>query len=264
LTISVVISTVNKFDLLRACIGYLSTRAGIQVDEVIVICDTVSDVMINYLYDLVRRRNIHLIINPYPVGAVRAWNIGFKMATKEYLVQLADDFFIQDNCILKLLEMLENNTNYGWVSALQRNYPKFRFTSTASMMPRKLMCKIDYYDELFNPALYEDADLLLKLICEGYLPHGCSDALVYHVGHRLTCGPLWGLKYGKLTKSEMRQQKKFKDKWGINGVDWQRIPVHTSKEKCTCNKYKIVKQLTGISYKQLVDVYSTLEGELTS
>jgi len=239
LKLSVVIASVD-LNMLRECIGYLYANAGHPIDELIIVADEPDIMMYNYLIHLVNEYHGITIIQANREGLVRAFNIGLKVAKHELVLQLAEDMWGQPDFVKKLVNVLLSNPHYGSVSSLQSNHPDVRFTQMCCLHYKHVLEELGYMDEAYSPMAWEDADYVMKEFANGYIPHGCTDSLVYHFPHQKRDYDYW-----------IKNMKIFFNKWKVKKWDWYGMPAHASNEKCECDIDAIIKRTCSSSFKHL-------------
>jgi len=244
--LSVVIASIN-LDMLRGCIGYLYANAGYPIDELIVVVDDANDMMYNFLIHLIRDYQATIILNHDRVGLVRAFNQGLKLARHELVLQLAEDMWGQPGFVKTLVDALLKNPHYGSVTSLQSNYPDVRFTQMCCLHYKHVLEQLDYMDEVYSPMSWEDADYVMKQLANGYIPHGCSDSIVFHYPHKKRDTPY-----------TYRNMQIFFNRWEVKRWDWYAFPVHSSEDKCKCDIDKVCKRICGVTTKHLKKRWSVI------
>ena len=237
--LSVVIPSID-LNMLRECIGYLYANAGYPIDELIIVADKPDVMMYNYLIHLVNDYDAVVVIHPIRVGLVRAFNVGLKIAKHELVLQLAEDMWGQPNFVKNLVDALLSNPHYGSVTSLQSNYPDVKFTQMCCLHFKHVLEELGYMDEIYSPMSWEDADYVMKQLANGYIPHGCSDSMVFHYPHQK-----------RDYAYSIQNMKIFFDRWKVKKWDWYAFPVHASNEKCKCDIDKVVKKICGSTVKHL-------------
>ena len=186
------------------------------------------------------------IINPSPVGISRAFNMGAAIAKGEYLCFLEDAVYVTEGWLDKLLEALETEPSLGWVAATQIENPKATFTSMCSLIRRDIFERVGRFDEQLE--VFDDADLILRMreagmadgTCSRYAfnPHGLRDVKVSHPETRTTTGDIRG---GRGSKQEyehfLEMKRRFKEKWGMDDFNWNKMPTTTLEEIRTRNSF---------------------------
>jgi len=168
---------------------------------------------------------IMLVLDSHPSGLASAFNKGLKLSDTKYTMMMADDIYATDGFITSLQRALDEHENLGWVSSIQLNHPEFPFTAMCSMIRTDLLKDVDYLDERFNPACFDDADLVMKVRSYGYRVVGVRSSKVYHLGDALTVSRLTNHRSGETKGLYEINRKKFEEKWGIDNFYWADIEV---------------------------------------
>ena len=168
---SIVIPAYRPVSLLEGCLNGIVNNTDMSDIEVIVVCNG-SD-----------RESADLVLSMGPqfrlvwideaLGFTKAANIGFKLATAEYVVILNTDAHIlnyapRDEWLNRLINPLVDPkagiTGLGFMWSSFGSYAPFYCTG----IRRALFDRLGYLDERFSPGYSEDADFCYRVRRAGY------------------------------------------------------------------------------------------------
>ena len=199
--ISIVVPTFNRLDRLKRCIEKITQNVSLP-NEVIVVDGGSTDGTREWLG---QQRDLRVILEPQRVGAVKAFDKGFRAATGHYVMWLNDDAFPLPGSVEAAVAMIERDDCFdvgmvafyhNWQSDRNildqvehgsetyslchvRGYPYANF----GLLRRSLLEKVGFADERFY-FLGFDPDLSLKVqLEEGLKILGCRQALIRHDEH---------------------------------------------------------------------------------
>lgn len=199
--ISIVVPTFNRLDRLKRCIDKITQNVSLP-SEVIVVDGGSTDGTREWLG---QQGDLRVILEPQRVGAVRAFDKGFRAATGHYVMWLNDDAFPLPGSVEAAVAMIEREDccdvgmvafYHNWQSDRNildqvqhgqetyslchvRGYPYANF----GLLRRTLLEKVGFADERFY-FLGFDPDLSLKVqLDEGMKVLGCRQALIRHDEH---------------------------------------------------------------------------------
>ena len=240
--VSIIIVVFNKIEYTKKCIELAMQHARTVTYELILVDNASSDGTHEYLLSL--SDTIKLIRNPANVGFTLACNQGARIASGEYILFLNNDTEPAAGWLDHLLALAEGDSKIGVVGSklvfpdgkLQEaggiifndgsgwNYgrhgdpddPSFDFVrevdyvSGASLLVRRrLLKRLNYFDERYSPGYYEDTDLCFGARSLGYKVMYCPfSVVVHHEG--ISSGT--DLKQG-MKKYQAINREKFKAKW---------------------------------------------------
>jgi len=215
--VSIIFTMVNKLKMTKE--SFQAIKENTLFDELIIVADQSTEETLRWLLKIYKDEKVRLILNPQPLGLVKAFNDGLKIARGDWLVILANDIKPTKGWLDVLKFKLEEQPIIGWISAIQM--PSMAFTAMASLIKKSVLKQLDYFDEIFNPCIFDDADLIMRLRELNYNPSRCRDSIVIHQGGKTTWGELWEKKNKNLFQEK---RKLFQERWGISDFDWNSIP----------------------------------------
>lgn len=162
-----------------------------------------------------RKNKIKFVENGRNTGFSGGANRGLKKVKTEYAALFNDDMRLEPNCLELLMEAIEGDPKIGAVQALIANWDGSQIESTglmvtyssfiatkdkykpfvrtigglkriemasggASVYRTSVLRKVGFFDEDFNPAYNEDADLSMRINNAGYKCMIQPGAVVYH------------------------------------------------------------------------------------
>ncbi|HEX4580058.1 MAG TPA: glycosyltransferase family 2 protein [Candidatus Dormibacteraeota bacterium] len=243
--VSVVIPVFNNWALTRRCLASLCLTAPAALVEVLVVDDASTD---GTRVGLEGIPGLRVLSNDANVGFTRAANRGARAARGAFTFFLNNDTVMAPGCIEALLDTM-SDASVGAAGA-RLVYPSgrlqevgaviwndgtgaqighgqspldFRFTcrrdvhycSGAALMVRSdLLRALDYFDERFAPAYYEDTDLCFRLRAQGSRVVAEPAATVVHWEGMTHGTESRRAVRGAYTKSHQRNNRvKFAEKW---------------------------------------------------
>lgn len=238
--ISYIVSMDNSYALISNFIGFLSPFIT-KDDEVIIVCDGCdSHTTLEYISNISKADSrFHLIILKEKCGFSKANNIGVKIAKSEYLIFINTDIFLTENCIEKMVELLDSSEDISAVQPLllypqtelvqstghvfskvksgqlfsMRNLhdsiihisaPRQALTMALCAVKKEIFLKMGGFNEDYYNS-HEGMELTLKMTISGYVCMYCSDAVAYHCS---------GIARKKTPFDISRQRAYFYQHWG--------------------------------------------------
>ncbi|PSN20257.1 hypothetical protein C7271_03060 [filamentous cyanobacterium CCP5] len=178
MTLSIVIGTRNRLDLLKQCLGALIGK--IQVTHEIIVVDAGStDGTIEYLQSL---PEIQLVCDGKPIGQARSLNRVFRRLRSQYTCWLSDDNVAQPSMLDVAVSILDQHADVGMVALKVKdvmgpfqaepyiggiNKNTNILTCNQGMVRHELLQQVDYFDETFRDYGI-DSDLTAKILLTGY------------------------------------------------------------------------------------------------
>src|SRR4030067_605814 len=108
--LSVVIATLNRRALLESCLASIPRSAGNMPHEIIVVDGGSRD---GTLETLRARKELHLIEQGQALGAVKAYNAGFRAARGEYVAAINDDAVYERDTLQRAVRFLDVYRDVG-------------------------------------------------------------------------------------------------------------------------------------------------------
>ncbi|MFJ5623658.1 glycosyltransferase [Peribacillus loiseleuriae] len=213
---SIIILTYNQLPLTIKCMNSIQKHTAMEEIEMIVVDNGSTDGTVEYLEGL---PFIKTHFNPSNAGFAKGCNQGLKLATGEYILFLNNDVIVTENWLDPMIELL-NKKKIGmvgpvsnYVSGLQQisvdyqdieqidNFASryceqqrgksrrvLRLVGFCLLIKQEVLDKIGSFDERFVYGSFEDDDLCLRAIQEGYQLHIALDSFIHHHGHATFSG----------------------------------------------------------------------------
>ncbi|WP_394885805.1 glycosyltransferase [Clostridium butyricum] len=241
---SIVILTYNQLEYTKVCIDSIRKYNSADNCEIIVVDNHSTDGTVEWLKN---QGDIKYILNNENRGFPTGCNQGIELSQKDNdIFLLNNDTVIMPNSIFNLRMGLYSDKNIGATGAISNNvsyyqqisqqyedfngYMNFAISNNitnnnsydqrvklvgfAMLIKRHVLDKVGLLDERFTPGNYEDDDLSLRIIVEGYKLLLCKDSYIHHFGSvsfRKNAD-----KYNELLSIN---SNKFKEKWGFKSED---------------------------------------------
>lgn len=238
---SIIILTYNNLDYTKLCVDSIRKYNGSENCEIIIVDNASNDGTAQWLK---QQNDIKYILNSENKGFPAGCNQGIEIAEKDNdIFLLNNDTVIMPNSIFNLRMGLYSDSEIGATGAVSNSvsyyqqineqyndfngYMKFalrnnitnslkyeervKLVGFAMFIKRNVLDKVGMLDERFTPGNFEDDDLSLRIIREGYKLLLCKDSYVHH--------------FGSVSFKEKPQQynellrvnsNKFKEKWGFS------------------------------------------------
>ncbi len=218
ITISVIIPTFNRRELLEKCLLALE-RQSIEKNWEVIVVDDGGQMKLDSLINKFDSKLKIKILSQRNKGPATARNHGVRHASGEYIAFLDDDCEPDKYCIKNLLitamkgvmiggktiNKLSSNifseTSQLLVSFLYeqfKNTPWYFFTSNNFLVDKYSFEQIGGFDEEFPTSAGEDRAFCAKWIQYGFVMNHNPMAIIYHA-HGLNLSSFWRMhvKYGK-------------------------------------------------------------------
>lgn len=237
---SIVILTYNQLDYTKVCIDSIRKYNGKDKCEIIIIDNNSTDGTVEWIK---QQEGIKYVLNEENKGFPAGCNIGIEIAEKNNdIFLLNNDTVIMPNSIFNLRMGLYSDEKIGATGAVSNSisyyqqisesyddfdgYMKFalknnvtredfyeeriKLVGFAMFIKRDVLDKVGLLDERFTPGNFEDDDISLRIIMEGYKLLLCRDSYIHHFGS--VSFKENSSKYSELLKVNSR---KFIEKWGF-------------------------------------------------
>lgn len=237
---SIVMLTYNNLDYTKVCIESIRKYNKLNNYEIIIIDNNSTDGTVEWLKE---QKEIKVILNNENKGFPAGCNQGIEISEKENdIFLLNNDTVIMPNSIFNLRMGLYSDDKIGATGAVSNsisyyqqvnvqydnfddymnfaiknnvtnanNYEqRIKLVGFAMLIKRGALNKTGLLDERFTPGNFEDDDLSLRIVMEGYKLLLCKDSYIHHFGS--VSFKENSVKYNGLLKEN---SNKFKDKWGF-------------------------------------------------
>ncbi|PEL07984.1 glycosyltransferase [Bacillus sp. AFS017336] len=241
---SIIILTYNQLEVSKKCFDSLAKYTKEDEVEIIVVDNGSTDGTREYLKS---KPSFITILNEINMGFAKGCNQGIEVATGDSLLFLNNDTIVTENWLDAMLKLLYSNEKIGmvgpvsnYVSGLQRinvDYQNdqeinefslkycanvkgmskqvLRLVGFCLLVRRELIEKLIGFDERFKLGSFEDDDICLRTILEGYELHIALDSFVHHYGHMTFNGN----SDINITHLYIENRMKYIQKWGDNLID---------------------------------------------
>lgn len=245
--LSVIVVNWNGARLTRSCLASIDQHTAGIAYEVIVVDNGSSQDQLQLLRDYCSEYRSRLIELNCNLHFGEANNVGAESARGEFLLLLNNDVTLTSGYFGPLLQTLREEHSAGAVGP-KFVYPggkpqesggyvrpdgwtiqHGKFGITADALSKRGPHVVDYcsaacllirrdvflnaggFDPLFDPAYFEDVDLMLRLRCMGLFTYLCTDVTVVH-DENTTAKVVWGP--DELGSVVAINHRKFMDRWG--------------------------------------------------
>ncbi len=249
--VSIVIPTFNGKKILDKCLNSILKNTDYRDFEIIVIDDSSSDgtkEMIQKNYPSVR-----LMLSERNEGFATACNKGLKHASGDFIVLLNNDIIVENGWLNSWLLVAEQNTNYGLIGCklvypngliqhaggyirphgfLSDGFGHFKedsldtikecsyVTGAAWLLRRDVLKMVGYFDTMFSPAYYEDADYCIRVKNAGFkIIYSPKPKLIHATNQTTRKNEYWYKK--TYNKNRLRFQfKHYPKAWWLRPQTW--------------------------------------------
>jgi GT2 family glycosyltransferase len=189
-TLSVVIGTCNRQNLLRQCLNSLIGK--IQASHEIIVVDAGStDGTLEYLEGL---SEVRLVQDGKPIGQARSLNQVFRALNSTYICWLSDDNIALNGMLDQAVSILEQNSDIGMVALkvkdvlgpfIDEPYIGGILPTTdilncnQGMIRTQLLRQVGYFDETLRDYGI-DSDLTTKVLLQGYKVVYTKEVAIHH------------------------------------------------------------------------------------
>jgi GT2 family glycosyltransferase/glycosyltransferase involved in cell wall biosynthesis len=240
--IAILIPVFNNWLYTERCLNSIFNTIDSEFIKVFIVNDSSTDETESRLK---RFKNVNIINTPNNLGFTRACNFAFKkLSDFDYVYLMNNDTEAFDGFIANALEIFKTKSNVGivgsrlifpdgrlqesggiiWSDGSGVNYgrnqdmddPRFNFTREVDyvsgagiLINYKSLAEVNFFDEIYSPAYYEDTDLSFKLRAinrKTYVSSG--SVLIHHEGKTHGIDINNGIKSNQVTN-----RAKFHSKW---------------------------------------------------
>ena len=241
--VSFIILTYNNLEYTKNCINSIRNNVMEGTYEIIVVDNHSTDGTVNWLME---QDDIISIYNDENLGFPKGCNEGINLARKENdIFLLNNDTIIMPNSIFNMRMALYSSNNVGATGAVSNSVVYYQMVDLkgnstedyyknilnnnvtdedsyeertkligfAMLIKRNVLDKVGELDERFTPGNYEDDDISVRIVKEGYKLLLCKDAFIHHFGSvSFKKNPQ---KFNDLLNEN---NKKFIEKWGFESI----------------------------------------------
>ncbi|MEH7348927.1 glycosyltransferase [Gottfriedia acidiceleris] len=241
---SIIILTYNQLEVSKKCFESIAKYTNEEEIEIIVVDNGSTDGTREYLKS---NPSFITILNESNMGFAKGCNQGIRVATGDNLLFLNNDTIVTENWLDAMLTLLYSNEKIGmvgpvsnYVSGLQRisvDYQNdheinefslrycekvkgkskqvLRLVGFCLLVKRELINRLTGFDERFKLGTFEDDDICLRTVVEGYELRIALDSFVHHFGH-VTFN---GNSEINLNQLFIENRMKYIEKWGNHFID---------------------------------------------
>ncbi|MGG7176587.1 methyltransferase domain-containing protein [Clostridium paraputrificum] len=237
---SIVLLTYNNLEYTKICIDSIKRYSCNEDYEIIVVDNNSTDGTVEWLK---KQEGIKYILNKENKGFPAGCNQGIELSKKDNdIFLLNNDTVIMPNSILNLRIGLYSDEEVGATGAVSNSVAYYQQISEvyddfdgymdfalknniadensyesrvkligfAMLIKRNVLDKVGLLDERFTPGNFEDDDISLRILMEGYKLLLCRDSYIHHFGSV-------SFKKDKKGFNEVLKinSKKFEEKWGF-------------------------------------------------
>lgn len=207
--ISIVLLTFTEIHLINQCLEYLLKYADSPYELIVINVGSDKEIVTM----LQNQAGVRLVTYEENIGIARAYNAGLNMTECDYVLFLSQYSLITENSISSMLECLNSADDIAMVGPVSNEVSgdqhlrveyrdlsqmkaftrtnqtlnrgvyrrTFRLLSHCLLVKKDVLDNIGGFDERFCPGGYEDDDLCLRLINEGYKLYIALEAFVHYV-----------------------------------------------------------------------------------
>lgn len=234
---SIIILTYNQLEFTKRCIDSIRKNTPEDI-EIIVVDNHSTDGTVEYLKS---QSAIRTVFNNTNLGFAKGCNQGYEIASGESIVFLNNDTVVTKNWLRNMLKVLYSDKHVGMVGPVSnyvsgpqqvpvtykdlneldsfaeeitkknKNLHKLsiRLVGFCLLVKRTVLEKIGLFDEIFGLGSFEDDDISLRALQNGFKLMITFDSFVHHHGHATYQGN------AELTMN-WENYPKFVQKWGAD------------------------------------------------
>lgn len=241
---SIVILTFNKLEYTIKCVESIRKYTQKGTYEIIIVDNHSTDETVEWL---MKQDDIKKVFNNENLGFPKGCNQGIEIATGENIMLLNNDVIVTKNWLENLVRHLYSSEDIGAVGPLtnsciynqsikvnykdndemqkfaeeKNNYKlelceeRLKLIGFCFLVKGEVLQKVGLLDEIFTPGNFEDDDLSLRIIKEGYKLLLCKDTFIHHYGGVTFDSNKKTTEYNNLI---IRNREIFEKKWGVDIV----------------------------------------------
>ena len=236
---SIILLTHNKLDYTKLCIESIRKFTPKGQYEIIVVDNNSTDGTIEYLKS---QENLIVIYNNYNAGFPKGCNQGIEIAKGDSILLLNNDTIVTPNWLNNLDDALYSSEEIGVVGAITNNCSngqainviyqnidemiefanllnikdktdkyelKQYLVGFCYLVKKSVIDKVGGLDERFTPGNFEDNDLSLRILINGYKLLLCKNVFIHHFG-----SATFSSNMQDYINIYYANKSKFDDKWG--------------------------------------------------
>lgn len=236
---SIILLTYNQLDYTKLCIESIRKFTPKGQYEIIVVDNNSNDGTVEYLK---AQEDLRVIYNDYNAGFPKGCNQGIEISKGESILLLNNDTIVTPNWLNNLDSVLYSSDDIGVVGPISNscsngqainviynnidemidfanlisshysNYEhelKQYLVGYCYLVKKSVIDKVGLLDERFSPGNFEDNDLSLRILLEGYKLLLCKHVFIHHFGSTSFRSNMQS--YINVLNSN---KNKFDDKWG--------------------------------------------------
>ncbi|AOR24014.1 bifunctional glycosyltransferase family 2 protein/class I SAM-dependent methyltransferase [Clostridium taeniosporum] len=263
---SIIILTYNQLEYTKLCIESIRKFTPENYYEIIVIDNNSTDGTVEWLNE---QEDLKLILNQMNLGFPVGCNQGINVAKGENILLLNNDTIVTPNWLNNLDKALYSKDNIGAVGAITNNCSngqqigvayndiqemlefsdkinisneekwlyKTKLIGFCYLIKKQVLNKTGLLDPLFTPGNYEDDDISLRILKEGYYLLLCNDCFIHHFG-----SVSFSKDMNKFSMYFSINRAKLDYKWGFN-VSYSNNARNDLIEMMDCDIRKKIKVL---------------------
>ena len=207
---SIIMLTCNKLEYTIKAVESIRKYTDKGTYEIIVIDNASTDNTVEWLK---KQDDLKLILNKENLGFPKGCNQGIEVATGTEILLLNNDVIVTPKWLQNMVKTLYSNDKYGAVGPVTNSAPgqeiaisykeeeeindfanevfrkfknkitkKIKLVGFCLLIRKKILDKIGVLDEIFSPGNYEDDDLSIRILLEGYDLILCESVFIHHFG----------------------------------------------------------------------------------
>jgi len=241
---SIIILTYNQLDCTKLCIESIRKFTPKGQYEIIVVDNNSTDGTIEYLKS---QEDIRGVYNDYNAGFPKGCNQGIEIAKGESILLLNNDTIVTPNWLNNLDKALYSSEEIGVVGPISNSCSngqsinvvyqnidemiefadliniyystdkyelKQYLVGYCYLVKKSVIEKVGLLDERFSPGNFEDNDLSLRILLEGYKLLLCKNVFIHHFG-----STSFRSNMQNYINVYCSNKSKFDEKWGKDVLD---------------------------------------------